>query len=309
MMPEIMESILNGMLYGGLVAIIFKESYHIELHGFDYFLTIIIVSLLAAGIFATISLNFPMGRFLTKFTFSNLLVIFLMEIFFNHFISLILQQTMVFIVAILLTFSSITFSVILGGLVLILNVSYLIKIGNIHRLVVNNFLSITTVPPFTDDSIFSISRTNYINYKISLHAVDYILIIVYLAFAVILTIRKEKYFFEHPILLNSDYLFSENENVDTFNCGVARRRRDNCIIGIRCADGATQFRIISRCRRHHYRSNIIHERSPLISNWLASEDADDDVFESPESNSRFIRRLSSTSRERLDAIQNWRSLD
>lgn len=135
---------------------------------------------------------------------------------------------------------------------------------------------------------------------------DYVLLLFYVIGAIILTIRKEKYFFEHPSILDPEHIFSETENLHTYNCDVARRRRDNCIVGIERRLGRCNM-IVSRCRRHHhyFRSNVINERSPLISHWLASEEGDDDVFESPESNSRFLQRLTPETQERINAVQNF----
>lgn len=135
---------------------------------------------------------------------------------------------------------------------------------------------------------------------------DYLLLLFFMIGSVILTMRKEKFFFEHPSILDADHIFSDTEDVHNYNCDVARRRRNNCIVGIERRLGHCSM-IVSRCRRHHhyFRSNVINERSPLISHWLASEEGDDEVFESPESNLRFLRTLSPEAQERLNAIQNF----
>lgn len=135
---------------------------------------------------------------------------------------------------------------------------------------------------------------------------DYLLLLFYIIGSVILTIRKQKYFFEHPSMLDTEHIFAGTEDVRSYNCNVARRRRENCIVGIERNRGRCSM-IVSRCRRHHhnFRSNVINERSPLISHWLTSEEGDDDVFESPESNSRFMRRLSTDTQERINAIQKF----
>jgi CRISPR/Cas system-associated protein Cas10 (large subunit of type III CRISPR-Cas system) len=144
-----------------------------------------------------------------------------------------------------------------------------------------------------------------INYDAPLLLWDYVLLLFYFIFAIILSIRKEKYFFEHPQVVNSSFIFSEGELIRDFNCEVARRRRDQRIVGIDRRTGPCGV-LVSRCRRHHFfRSNVINERSPLISHWLTSDEGDDDVFESPESNSRYISRLSPESQERINAIQNF----
>lgn len=113
--------------------------------------------------------------------------------------------------------------------------------------------------------------------------------------------RKEYYYRNHPELLECK-LFSESEIRD-YNRRIARNRRVRCIIGIRQTGG--KLKIVSRCRRHHYRSNVVHERSPLISHWIASDESEDEVFESPNPNSRYMSKLSSESKERVDAIQNF----
>jgi hypothetical protein len=199
--------------------------------------------------------------------------------------------------------------VLLGGLILIINLSYLIKVGNLHRILISNFIALTSLPNYGNDDYFDFMRINFINYKAPLNVMDYALITFYFIGTIILTIRKEKYFFEHPRILDSDHIFSESDEVNSFNCNVARRRRNNCIVGIQRRNGNCNV-IVSRCRRHHhFRSNVINERSPLISHWLTSEEGDDDVFESPESNSRFLQTLSPETQERLSVVQKFDESD
>lgn len=169
-------------------------------------------------------------------------------------------------------------------------------------------MALTTVPSYGEEYYFDFLRSNFINYTAPLNFVDYLLLLFYIASAIFFTIRKEKYFFEHPTVLDSDHIFSPSEDIRAHNCNVARNRRNNCIVAIERRNGACTM-IVSRCfRRHHdhfFRSNVINERSPLISHWLASDEGDDDVFESPRSNARFISRLSPESQERVNAIQNF----
>lgn len=241
---------------------------------------------------------------MSKLVFSFLLMAFVMEIFFETLTSVYIQFTIAFILSIGFLFIPMTFSVLLGGLVMIVSFSYIIKIGNLHRFLISNILALTTLPRYGEEDYFDFLRVNFINYKAPLNIMDYVLITIYIIGSIILTIRKEKYFFEHPSILDSDHIFSESDEVNLFNCNVARRRRNNCIVGIE-RNGNCNV-IVSRCRRHHiYRSNVINERTPLISHWLTSEEGDDEVFESPESNSRFIQTLSPETQERLSLVQNF----
>lgn len=307
LLPEFIESILNGMLLGSFATLVFTKSHHISMSRFDVFLTTVFGGFIVAGVFGAISLHFRIGRYLTKFTFSNLVMVVGMEILFTSFTSLYWQFGGAFALSIAFHLIRISFSVFLGGLLLVIGLSNLLKVGNIHRIFINNFHTLTSVyaSQTQDDSVWSLVRYNFINYKIQLNLLDFSLIVLFIVGSVLLTIRKEAYFRNHPNLLDSDNFFNGYENIEEFNRSVARNRRRRCIIGIK---GSTiqKLKIVSRCRRHHYRSNVIHERSPLISHWLASdESADDEVFESPNSNSRFMRTLSSESKERISKIQNF----
>lgn len=136
LVPDLIEAILNGMLFGGLMTIIFIRSYKLTIQGFDYFITVIIGSFFIAAIFGTCALYIPIGRYLTKLTFSCLLMAFVMEIIFEDFTSPYAQFLAAFIFSIVLHYIKFTFTVFLGGLILIVNLSYLIKIGNIHRILI-----------------------------------------------------------------------------------------------------------------------------------------------------------------------------
>lgn len=258
-----------------------------------------------SAIFGTISLYFRIGRYLTKLTFSNLLMAITMEIAFDCTTSPYLQLGGAFVMSLGFHFIQISFSVLLGGLLLIMGLSHLLKVGNIHRILVNNFHVLTTCyanASAESDSVWSFVRHNFINYKIKLNTLDFTFLLFYSVLAVFLTIRKEIYFRDNPNPFDDE----ECENVGEYNRNVARNRRQHCLIGIQRSAVNGQLIIVSRCRRRHtYRSNIINERSPLISHWLASDEDADDVFESPNSNSRYMRTLSSDSKERIDAIQNF----
>lgn len=304
-MPELIESILNGMLLGALIALVVTKHHHFAMSHFDIFISALFGGSLIAASFGVISLYFRLGRYLTKLTFSNLVMAIVMEIMFESYCSLYWQLGSAFVLSIALHFIKISFSVFLGEFLLVLGLSNLLKVGNIHRIFINNFHVLTTVYDAGEDSVWSLVRLNFINYKIQLDILDYSLIVLYAISSVLLTIRKELYFREHPDILDGHHLFSDYENVEEFNRNVARKRRRRCIIGIRSSINH-KFKIVSRCRRHHYRSNIIHERSPLISHWFASDESEqDEVFESPNTNSRFMRTLSSESKERINKIQNF----
>lgn len=305
LVPELIEAIMNGMLIGGFSTIVFIKSYDLGIQGFDYFITIIIGGFFSAAIFGTLALYIHIGRYMTKLTFSCLFMAFIMEVFFETITSPYLQFMTALILSIGFICIKFTFAVLLGGLILIVNLSYLIKVGNLHRILISNFLALTTLPSYGDENYFDFMRSNFINYRAPLNVMDYALLAFYFIGSIVLTMRKEKYFFEHPSIVDSDHFFSENDDVNNFNCNVARRRRKDCIVGIQRTDGRCGV-IVSRCRRHHhFRSNVINERSPLISHWLTSDDGDDDVFESPESNSRYMSTLSPETHDRISAVQNF----
>lgn len=308
-MPELIESIMNGMLFGTFATIVVLKNHQVIVSSFDIFMTSIFGGCFMSAIFGTVSLYFRVGRYLSKLTFSNLLMAILMEVAFDYTTSIYWQFGGAFVISLGFHFIQISFSVLLGGLLLIMGLSYLLKVGNIHRILVNNFHALTSAyisPSAETDSIWSFERENFINYKVQLNLLDLSLLFFYFVGAVLLTIRKESYFRDNPNLLDSDHFFSDCENIEEYNRNVARNRRENCLIGIQRSAVNGQLMIVSRCRRRHdYRSNVINERSPLISHWLASDEDGDDVFESPNSNLRYIRTLSSDSKERIDAIQNF----
>lgn len=306
-MPELIESIMNGLLVGTFTTLVIFKNHHIIVSNFDIFVTAVFGGCFMSGVFGTISLYFRIGRYLTKLTFSNLLIAIIMEIIFDCTTSAYVQIGGAILMSFGFYFISISFSVLLGGFLLIMGLSHLLKVGNIHRILINNFQVLTSIYS-ENDSVWSFVRPNFINYQIKLNLLDFTLLLVYFVASILLTIRKEIYFRNNPNLLDADHFFSEYENIGEFNRKVARNRRENCLIGIQRSAANGQLKIVSRCRRrHHYRSNVIHERSPLISHWIASDEEIDEVFESPESNLRYMRTLSSDSKERIDAIQKFNS--
>lgn len=289
---------MNGMLIGSFVSLSIITRRQLLMSNFDIFMITIFGGFLSSMFFGLISLYLPIGRYLTKFTFSNLVMAIVMEISFDNISSVYLQFGGAFIMSLGLCFIGISFSMFLGGQLLIMSLSHLLQIGNIHRILVNNFHALTSRYPSTspEKSFWSFFRYNFINYKINLNLLDWTLILFYLIGATVLTLRKEIYFLENPDLVYED------GNTDQFNRDLAKNRCQNCVIGIK-SNG--RLNIVSRCRRHHYRSNVIHERSPLISHWIETDESGDEVFESPNTNSRFMQTLSLESRERLGAIQNF----
>lgn len=296
MSPDFIESILNGMLFGALLTVVFVKTHNIEFQPFDYFILIIIGACFMSAIIGLVTLYIPTGRYLSKVTFSAFVVIFIMEIFFETIISVYLQFIMAIVLSIMISFIPITFAVITGSIILILNMSYLLKVGNLHRIVVNNFIAITTFPVgFEDESYFDFIRPNYINYRVSLNIVDYGLILFFILCSIYLTFRKEKYFFGHPNVVQRDNIFSDSASIRDYNCEVARRRRDQCIVGIRRTSKRGGYRVISRCRKHlHFKSNLINERSPLISHWMTNDD-EEDIFRTPPDTSSKIKINTSSS--------------
>ena len=306
-MPELIEAIMSGMIVGAFWSLIYMKNHQLlMMSNFDKFMTTVFGGFFVSAIFGTLSLYFRVGRFFTKLTFSNFIMAMIMEVCFDSVTSIYWQFGGAFVISLVFLFARISFSVILGGLLLVMGLSHLLKVGNLHRVIVNNFNSLTSVYS-NDVDIWSFERPNFINYKIHLNLLDYALITCYIFVAVLLTIRKEIYFRAHPNLFDADRFFSDFEDIEGYNRNIARKRRDRRIVGIRQTSTKNQLRIISRYRRDHmYRSNVINERSPLISHWIASDESEnDDVFESPNSNSRFMEALPSDTKKRVDAVQDF----
>jgi hypothetical protein len=305
-MPELIEAMLSGLLVGAFWSLVYMKNHELMMSNFDRFMTTIFGGFFVSAIFGTISLYFRVGRYLTKFTFSNFLMAIIMEIFFDSVTSIYWQFGGAFVMSLFFCFVKLSFSVMLGGFLLICGLSHLLKVGNIHRVIINNFNALSTSSS-TEDSVWDFERSNFINYKIQLNLLDYSLIMFYIVGSVLLTIRKEIYFRDNPNLYDAEQFFSEYDDIYSYNRNVAKKRRDGRIIGIQKSSSRNQLRIVSRYRRHHYRSNVINERSPLISHWIASDESenDDDVFESPNSNSRFMESLSAETKERVDAVQDF----
>lgn len=294
LMPDIIESIMCGLLIGSFISFMLISDEFVKSEA-DILMTIFIGGSVAAFILATISLYVKtLGRYLVRLIFSCLLVAFFMETCSSCIASIYIFIISAFLVSLAFGVIRISFSVILGGLLMILSLSRLLKEGNIHRIFENHFLSLM----FSSDSILSFSREKYINYRVQFNVLDYSLICFYLIGSILLTLRKE-------ILLREMQMYEDIESIGEFNRNVARHRLRAGIVGLRSSRRG-QLRIVSRCRRHHYRSNVIHERSPLISHWVESSDSeDDDVFVSPESNSRFMQSLSDVKREIVENVQKF----
>lgn len=305
-MPELIEAIMNGMLIGAFWSLLYMKNHQLMMSNFDRFMTTIFGGFLVSAIFGTMSLYFRVGRYLTKLTFSNFLMAIIMEIFFDSVTSIYWQFGGALVMSLIFIFVRISFSVLLGGFLLVMGLSHLLPTGNIHRVIVNNFNALTSVYPI-NDNVWNFERPNFINYKVQLNLLDYSLIMFYIVAGVLLTLRKEIYFRENPNLYDADRFFSEYDDIDSYNRNVAINRRNARIIGIRRCSERNQLKIISRYRRHHYRSNVVNERSPLISHWIASDQSedDDDVFVSPNSNSRYMESLPAETKERVDAIQDF----
>jgi hypothetical protein len=298
LMPDIVESIMCGILIGGFIAFAFNDRKESDVGSSeaDIFMTMFIGGLIAAFILATISFYIKqLGGYLIRLIYSCLLVAFFMETCYMCIASIYIFIISAFLVSLLLTFIRISFSVLLGGLLMILSLSRLLKVGNIHRIVENHFLSLI----FPSDTILSFSRERFINYRVQFNVLDYALIGFYLFGSILLTLRKE-------ILIREMQMYEVIQSVGEFNRKVARHRLRAGIVGLRRSSQRGQLRIVSRCRRHHYRSNVIHERSPLISHWVETSDTEDDeVFVSPESNTRFMRSLTDEKREIVENVQKF----
>lgn len=299
LMPDIVESIMCGILVGGFASYAFivqAEQDDVNRRSeMNIFMIFFCGGAITAFVFGVFSLYIKLGSYLIKLIFSCIIVAFVMETCSSCIASIYIFLASAFLISIVFAYVKISFSVLLGGLLMILSLSRLLKVGNIHRIFENHFLSLT----LSTDSIFNFSREKFINYRIQFNVLDYALICFYFVVAILLTLRKE-------ILLKEMQYYDEIVNIEEFNLNIARHRRQAGIVGLRRRSTRSQLRIVSRCRRHHYRSNVIHERSPLISHWLeSSETEDDDVFESPESNSRFMQTLSEEKRNIVEDIQKF----
>lgn len=308
-LPTLMDGVLSGMLFGGFGTMIYLKSYTFGLSNVEIFLLTAFGGLLISILVATISSYIQLGSYMTRLLFSIILLTYFMELFFEDVSSIPIQLALAFAFSILLVFVQITFSVILGGLILIISLSQLLKVGNLHRPLINNFHIFTTSYALSNDdnitSFMEILRPNFINYKITLNVVDYSLLLLYLLVTVILTIRKERIFENNSNILSRKLFYARGESVNEYNRLNGRKRRQRQLLG---STGTThnEVKIVSRCRRHHFRSNVLNERSPLIAGWLSSSDDDcDEVFISPQSNSRYMSQLSPASADRISAIQKF----
>ena len=309
-LPPLMDGVLSGMLFGGFGTMIYLKSYTFDLSNVEIFLLTAFGGFLFSTLIATVSSYIQMGSYMTRLLFSIILLTYFMELYFEDISSIPIQFALAFTFSILLMLVQKTFSVVLGGLILIIGLSQLLKVGNLHRPLINNFHIFTTSYGFSNDdnitSSMDIIRPNFINYKITLNAVDYCLLVLYLLVSIILTIRKERFFENNTNILRSrKVFFGRDESVNEFNRVNGRKRRQRQLLG---STGTThnEVKIVSRCRRHHFRSNVLNERSPLIAGWLSSSDDDcDEVFISPQSNSRYISQLSPASADRISAIQKF----
>lgn len=229
MAPEFIESILNGMLFGGFGTILFIESFDLSLQGFDYFITVIVGSFVVSAVLGLITIYFAIGRFLSKFTLSLFCVLFGMEIFFDTITSAYLEIIFAMILSILLSFVPITCSVILGSLLLVLNISFLINFGNLHRFMINNYLALTTLPVESiNETYYDFIRPNYINYTVTLTYIDYFLLVLYIVLSIYFTIRKEKFFSVHPEALEQRVVPYDNYSrmVNERNAWAKARHQD-----------------------------------------------------------------------------------
>lgn len=296
---DMVEAVQNGLLIGSFLTFAHLNSSETEMSEFGVFMSTIFGGIALGGIFSVVALHFHIGRYLSKLVFSSIIMAIIMETFFEDTTSVYLQLGGTIVLSIGLACLELSCSVFLGGLLLIMGLSHLLKIGNIHRFIACN-VNALTLALLPGDSLWSFTRQNFINYKVRLNLLDFAFIVFYILSSIFFTIRKETYFRE----LETSELLNHSDNIEEYNRVNARKRRQNCVIGIRIQK---RLNLVSRCRRPHYRSNVIHERSPLISHWVASDDSEDvdDVFVSPNSNSRFMRTLSSDSRERVEAIQNF----
>jgi hypothetical protein len=297
MSPEFIESILNGLLYGCFASVLFLKSFNIEMSTLDYFLTVIISSFIVSALLGLATVHLAFGRYLTKFTLSMLFVIFTMEIFFDFITSADLQLIIASILSIILAFVPYTFSVILGCFILILNISFLLKFGNLHRFVMNNYLAITTLPAESiNETYFDFIRPNYINYKVYPNFFDLILLVFCIVFSIYFTIRKEKYFRGHPEAMRPDPIFVELEEARCIGGDLESRRQKELV------NGCTEHNDRRHCRRHLFeRHPALNDKSPLLMQWLAGSDDETETFHTPPETSATVRiRVTREPYERKD---------
>ncbi|CAG9805492.1 unnamed protein product [Chironomus riparius] len=252
MAPEFIESILNGMLLGGFITILLMKSYDFDLQGFDYFITVIVGSFVVSAILGLITIYFAIGQFMSKFTLSLFFVVFIMEIFCDNITSAYLEVIIAIILSILLTFVPITCAVFLGSLILTLNISFLFKYGNLHRFMINNFLALTTLPGESiNETYFDFIRPNYINYKVSLSYVDFIMLILYIVMSIYFTYRKETFFSGHPEALEQNVIRTEYERMEEESAAWNKARHDDFIAQFGKQHDVGHYGPIKGCKGHN----------------------------------------------------------
>ena len=314
-LPRLVEAVISGALLGGFGTVIVLEKSELGFTNFEIILCVIIGAIFMGSLLGFIGAYVPpVGAILTRFILANILVSYFFETFFGSYSSTILQLVFSMLLSLGLAWINITFSVILGGFLLVLGYSQLAR-GNIHRALMNHIhsllysFSLGTTP---SSSIRTPLKYNPINYYVELTCFDYFLLGCFIISATFGTMIKQKYLERYPD--GHQGILRDDSNQ---NNALDRKRRRLYYDTIRSQESRfvlqslkwslashyyISIRIISRHRRrHYYRSNVVNDRSPLISRWTS--EGDDEVFESPESNSRFIRQLSSDSKERLSVIQ------
>lgn len=297
LLPNFVESFINGGILGTTWMLFFELFFEWELTHFEVILSSVFVGLLVAVVFGVMSCYVRrIGCFSSRFIVSYIVFVYVLEYAEREYVSLILQILVAFVVSVGLMWLNFTFSVISGAIFLVHGLSNILR-GNLHRVLLNNFESMAAPPK----SLFNpIVKENYINYSLPLNPIDIILIVFYLVIVIVVTMRKEFYYKENPEIFECRPNFFSNslQTSSDYNKTNARRRSQRRYGALQ--NGRDHLRKLSfRGRRHYYYRTASGGRNPLISHWARDEsEGSDNVFESPESNSRFMSRLE---------IPNWRN--
>lgn len=224
--PRMIEGIINGAMCGGFMTIVVLEKINAGFSSFEIILCVILGAILTGAFVGFIGAYIPqVGAILTRFIVANILVSYFFETFFSNYSSTSLQLIFSILLSLGLAWINITFSVILGGFLLVLGYSYLAK-GNIHRALINHIhsllysYSLGTTPSST---IWTPLKYNPINYYVELTCFDYFLLGCFIVSATFGTMIKHKYLERYPD--GQQGLFGSMESDGDINNESNRKRR------------------------------------------------------------------------------------
>lgn len=293
-MPNCMESIINGAVLGAVGMSLLQKFLQWNLIYFEVILLSTSSGFFLAVLFAILSFYVKnIGEFLSKCIVCYIAIVFIVEYGIStSYVSLPLQVIAAFLCSVGLMWIKMTFSVICGGFFLVLGLSSILK-RSLHKVLLNNF-EVLTAPSLGPHDSF-IVKENYINYSLNLNAIDYVLLIFCITIIIVITIRKENYYKNHPEAFSQTInIFSRLNQTSVDHNKNNARRRSRKRNGTDLPNTGERYRKIDHSGRVHYFYRTASGRgNPLISHWAQDEsEGSDEVFESPQSNARFMRRVS-----------------